>query len=294
MSEEEKWQRRLNRERNARKEAEKLLEDKSLELWNLNQNLEEKVKQRTFELQEALNEANKASKAKDDFLSSMSHEIRTPLNAIIGFVDIMIKKDVDAEKRKKYLTIIQQSGKNLLRVINDILDFTKLQSGKMHIHKSKVDLKHILEDSCKLFVSKAIENNINYSHAFSDGFPREFFVDEIRIIQVMNNFISNALKFTPKGQSVHVSIDYHKLTSQLIIKVTDTGIGIEKSKQEAIFIPFEQENSGTTRDYGGTGLGLAICVTLINLMEGTLIFESEKNKGSTFGFALDVELAKKI
>lgn len=282
---EEKWQRRLARERNARKEAEKLLEDKSLELWNLNHSLEEKVKQRTLDLE-------KASKAKDDFLSSMSHEIRTPLNAIIGFVDIMIKKDLDAEKRQKYFKIIQQSGRNLLRVINDILDFTKLQSGKFSIHTEKTDLHKILSDSCNLFQSRAKDKGINFSFIFSDNFPAEVISDEIRIVQVMNNFISNALKFTSSNESIDISVKYDYQTSNLEILVKDTGIGIEKDKQESIFVPFEQEETGTTRQYGGTGLGLAISVNLITAMNGKLVFESEKNVGSTFGFLLPVELPK--
>lgn len=286
----EKWTKRLTRERNARKEAEKLLEDKSLELWTLNQSLEEKVEQRTLDLEEALRNAEKANKAKDDFLSSMSHEIRTPLNAIIGFVDIMLRKDVDAQKRRKYFSIIQQSGKNLLRVINDILDFTKLQSGKLHIHRTKTNIKEIFSDSCKLFESKAIDNGVNFIYYFSDDFPEELIADEIRIIQIMNNFISNALKFTPKDESITVEFRYDYDESDLTILVIDTGIGIEEAKKESIFIPFEQEDIGTTREYGGTGLGLAICISLIQMMDGELIFSSEKNKGSTFGFKLKVEL----
>ncbi|MDB2562583.1 ATP-binding protein [Sulfurimonas sp.] len=286
----EKWTRRVTREKNARKEAEKLLEDKSLELWTLNQNLEEKVKQRTVELENALAQAKKANKAKDDFLSSMSHEIRTPLNAIIGFVDIMIKKDIDEGKRKKYFKIIQQSGKNLLRVINDILDFSKLQSDKLHIHRSQTNIQEILSDSCRLFESKALEKNITFAVNFNENFPPELIADEIRIIQIMNNFISNAMKFTPSGKSITVNFIYENTDSTLSVLVEDTGIGIEKAKQESIFIPFEQEDIGTTREYGGTGLGLAICVSLIQMMDGELIFQSQKNVGSTFGFKLKVEL----
>ena len=287
---EEKWARRINRERNARKEAEKLLEDKSLELWNLNQSLEEIVRQRTLDLESALSEAKKANRSKDDFLSSMSHEIRTPLNAIIGFVDIMLRKDVDIDRRKKYLKTIQQSGKNLLRVINDILDFSKIQSEKLHIHRAKSNLKEILSDSCRLYESKALEDKITYKYRFSDNFPNEIIADEIRIMQIMNNFISNAMKFTPKDESITIDFKYEPIDSSLSVRVIDTGIGIEKAKQESIFIPFEQEDVGTTREYGGTGLGLAICVSLIEMMDGELIFESEKNKGSTFGFKLKVEL----
>jgi len=286
---EDRWERRLNREKKARKEAEKLLEDKSLELWELNQSLEAQVAKRTEELEQALETVEKASRAKDDFLSSMSHEIRTPLNAIIGFVDIMLKQEPDAEKRTRYLKIIQQSGKSLLRIINDILDFTKLQSGKFNIHRTNTDLRAILSDNCKLFAAEAKVKGINYSYSFNHGFPSTLHADEIRIVQILNNFTSNAIKFTPQNGSVDVTINYDLEQKSFILKVKDTGIGIAKEKHESIFVPFEQEESGTTREYGGTGLGLAICVSLIKLMNGKLIFESEKNKGSTFGFQIPIQ-----
>lgn len=286
----EKWTKRLVRERNARKEAEKLLEDKSLELWNLNQSLENMLQERTLALEKALEDAQKASMAKDDFLSSMSHEIRTPLNAIIGFVDIMLRKEVSLEKRTKYFKIIQQSGKNLLRVINDILDFSKLQSGKLHIHCVQTDIKEILSDACDLFQSQAIDKDIVFGYQFSENFPQKLIADEIRIIQIMNNFVSNALKFTPAGKSIDIDFIYGYEDSSLSVLVKDTGIGIDDGKQSSIFSPFEQEDTGTTREYGGTGLGLSICLSLIQIMDGELIFSSEKNKGSTFGFKLGVEL----
>ncbi|MEA1956677.1 MAG: histidine kinase dimerization/phospho-acceptor domain-containing protein [Campylobacterota bacterium] len=143
--ESEKWEKRLKRERAARKEAEHLLENKSLELWNVNQSLEEKVKERTLSLQNALDSAEKANRAKDEFLSNISHEIRTPLNAIIGFVDIMLMQDLDPKKREKFLTVMKQSGQNLLSIINDVLDFSKIQSGLFTIDKTEIDLKNYLE-----------------------------------------------------------------------------------------------------------------------------------------------------
>ena len=154
---EEKFQRRLTRERNARKEAEQLLEVKSLELWQLNQDLESEVSIRTQELETALKESQIAMKAKGDFLSNMSHEIRTPLNAIIGFVDIMAKMNYDKTKFDKYLNIIQTSSYNLLTIINDILDYSKIQSGKLTISKVNVDVSVFMMGVFELFSSKAKE-----------------------------------------------------------------------------------------------------------------------------------------
>ena len=245
------------------------------------------------ELEIALDESKKAAQSKDDFLSSMSHEIRTPLNAIIGFVDIMLKKDSTEEKRRKYLEIIQQSGKNLLRIINDILDFTKMQGGKLSINYNKVNLQKILYSSCKLYNEQAKTKGVIYSFVFSENFPNELVVDEIRITQILNNFISNALKFTPASCTIDISVTYKESDSLLEVKVKDTGIGIEKEKHQSIFDPFEQEDSSTTREYGGTGLGLAICLNLIEMMDGELIFESIKGVGSTFGFVLKAQLPEK-
>ena len=290
-SEEEKWKRRLERERRARKEAEELLESKSLELWNLNQHLEEEVKKRTLDLQNALDEAKKASRAKDSFLANMSHEIRTPLNAIIGFVDIMIRKDMEFEKRLKYLKIIQNSGKNLLNIINDILDFSKIQSGKFTIDRRRVNLKNSLYNNSQQFMSQAKENNNSYTVEFNDTFPEYVNADDTRVMQIVNNFISNAIKFTKNG-SVNVRFDYSYELENLKIEVQDNGIGIAEEKHPLIFTPFEQEDLSTTKEYGGTGLGLAISLSLIKLMEGKLIFQSKKGEGSLFGCQLPMKVAE--
>jgi signal transduction histidine kinase len=289
---EEKWIRRIERERRARKEAEKLLEDKSLELWELNRSLEKKVDERTDDLQAALKQAENANIAKDVFLSNMSHEIRTPLNAIIGFVDVMLIQELQKEKQQKYLKIIKQSGSNLLSIINDILDFSKIQSGKFSINRTSVNLKQSLSHNIELFNAKAQEKSIEYEVFFEDTFPPSLIADETRIIQVMNNFISNAIKFTPEKGHVSVNLSYDQSRSMFGLRVRDSGIGISEEAQKKIFTPFEQEDVSTTKEYGGTGLGLPISLSLIEMMEGHVIFESKKGEGSTFGF--EIPLAQSL
>lgn len=289
-----KFQRRLDRERHARKEAENLLERKSLELWELNQDLELQVKIRTQELELALKESQIASEAKGAFLSNMSHEIRTPLNAIIGFVDILTSSTYEKEIFDKYLNIIQVSGKNLLSIINQILDYSKIQSGKLSMSVIEVDIRTLLGHVYELFLSIAKDKNVNYQLNISNNVPQFVKLDDTRITQVMSNFISNALKFTNDQGSVNINVDYNNEKNLLMINVVDTGIGISASAIGKIFEVFEQEDTSTTREFGGTGLGLPICKKLIEMMNGKIIVNSEKGKGSSFGFELFVESIESI
>lgn len=289
-----KIKRIINRERAARKESERLLESKSSELYEINQNLEKLVLERTEKLSNALKEAESAMKVKDEFLSNMSHEIRTPLNAIIGFVQIMMNSTYNQASFFKHLSIVNSSSKNLLQIINDILDFSKLQSGKFTISLGSVDLQAKLEHTFNLFSQVAEEKSLYYELFFSDNFPKHLLVDETRIVQILSNFISNAIKFTPVGKVVLVNIDYDNSNNQLKIVVQDTGIGIEEESKSKIFNSFEQEDASVTRKYGGTGLGLAISKQLIDLMNGTIIFESTKGVGSIFGCEIPAELSEEI
>ena len=291
---EEKFQRRLTRERAARKEAEQLLEVKSLELWQLNQDLESQVNIRTNELEIALKEAQIAVKSKGEFLSNMSHEIRTPLNAIIGFVDVMAKMNYDKTKFDKYFNIIQTSSYNLLTIINDILDYSKIQSGKLTIHKVNVDVSVFMMGVFELFSSQAQKKEINYSFTSANNIPNFILLDDTRVSQVMSNLISNALKFTPQNGMVNVHLEYIEDKGSLVISVSDSGIGIDEQAIHKIFEPFEQEDSSTTREFGGTGLGLPICKKLVKLMDGILKITSTKGEGSCFSFELPVASGESI
>lgn len=290
---EEKVKRIVDRERAARKEAERLLEIKSSELYEINLNLEKLVSERTIELTQALNLATDAVKIKDLFLSNMSHEIRTPLNAIIGFVDIMKNNPYDEKTFFEYLGIVNSSSNNLLQIIDDILDYSKLQSGKFTISPIEVNLKERLEHTFSLFSKVAEKKSLDYKILFSDDFPNCFIADETRVIQILSNFISNAIKFTPTGNMVIINVNYDVETSMLQVAVEDTGIGIDEEAKDKIFNNFEQEDASVTREFGGTGLGLAISKQLIELMNGELIFESTKGQGSTFGFKIPIQAHEK-
>jgi len=281
----------INRERKARKEAERLLEEKSTELYHINQNLEETILERTKSLSTALKEAKSAVKSKDEFLSNMSHEIRTPLNAILGFVQLMIQQPYEEKKFSRNLKIINSSSKNLLQIINDILDFSKLQSKKVTLSVIDVNLKEKLTYAFEMFLEQANEKSLLYELIFSEDFPKCLRVDEIKIIQILNNFISNAIKFTSTGQMVVVSVEYHHNT--LRVEVKDSGIGIDIEAQHKVFKSFEQEDASVTHNFGGTGLGLAISKELIEVMNAKLIFESTKGQGSNFGFSLQIEQCEK-
>lgn len=288
---EERLKQVIDRERKAREEAEDLLAQKSRELSEVNQNLEKLVNERTQKLSLALENAQAAMKTKDDFVSNMSHEIRTPLNAIMGFVEVLKTSEYEKDSFTQYLNIIHDSSEHLLKIINDILDFSKLQSGQFKISMIEVDLKEKFKHTYSLFSKLADGKKIQFNLLFSDSFPKLLMVDDVRVIQVVSNFISNALKFTPASGSVTIDIDYEYSSAELIVKVIDTGIGIKQEAQDKIFNSFEQEDKTVTREYGGTGLGLAISKKLIELMSGELLFESTQGEGSLFGFKIPLELA---
>lgn len=289
----ERFIRIVNREKAARKESERLLEVKSSELYQNNKNLERLVSERTIKLSKALKYAEEAAEIKDAFLSNMSHEIRTPLSAILGFVEIMMNSPYNEETFFKHLGIVHNSSKNLLQIIDDILDFSKLQSGKFTLSPIDVNLKEKIEHIFSLFSKAAEEKSLSYGIFFSDHFPDCFITDETRVIQILSNFISNAIKFTPVGNMVTVNVNYDPAGKMLEAEVQDTGIGISEEAKNNIFNSFEQEDTSVTREYGGTGLGLVIAKQLIEVLNGEIIFKSAKGKGSTFGFKIPVVTCEK-
>lgn len=241
------------------------------------------IRYEVTELIQARNKALSAEKSKGEFLSNMSHEIRTPMNAVLGFVQILQKRERDT-KKLSYLNLIEGSSQTLLHVINEILDFSKIESGKLLIDHHPFNPLIELSQASKFFMITAKETSIRYLAYIDPNIPQCINGDLIRIKQIMFNFLSNAFKFTPEEKTVYVNINYEN--GLLKISVEDEGIGLEPAALEKIFNVFEQADTSTTRKYGGTGLGLSISKKLAELMGGNILVESVQGKGSTFSLSL--------
>ncbi len=241
------------------------------------------IKTVNHNLKLAKEEAEQASMQKSQFLANMSHEIRTPLNAVIGFISLLHEKETDAEKIR-YLNVIKSSSDSLLQIISDILDISKIESGKLDIDLINFNSYEELISIVELFQGKAAQEGIVLDVNYSDKIPEVLFSDVLRIKQVLSNLLSNAIKFTPKGSSVKCTIWYE--LGHLNVRVRDYGIGISEDKQKHIFEPFSQAESSTTRTYGGTGLGLAISVKLLKMLNSELILKSKEGRGSSFMFSI--------
>lgn len=244
------------------------------------------------ELKIAKLKAEDSSKAKESFLATMSHEIRTPLNAIVGITDLM---QLDPKLRnKENLDTLSFSAKNLLALITDILDLTKIDAGKIQLSNNKIDLKQLINGIFQTFRPACEEKNIELILNVNNSVPDIIIGDELRLSQILNNLISNAVKFTPKG-FVKINVDSKPISNdkiRLLFKIFDSGIGLKKSKIESIFNAFEQADKSIVRQFGGTGLGLNITKKLIELQGGSINVESKLNIGSVFSFYIDYEVAK--
>ncbi|MCL4475618.1 MAG: ATP-binding protein [Nitrospirae bacterium] len=272
------------------------------EVKHYSERLEEKVEERTEELENAIreqqylnaeleqrrSEAESANRAKSDFLANMSHELRTPLNAIIGFSEIMADGMAGplTEQQKEYLNDVIDSGQHLLNLINDILDLSKVEAGKMELEPSEFNLRELIERSLVMFKEKAMKHNIKIKTDVEKEIE-SIVADERKIKQVIFNLLSNAMKFTPDGGNVGINIT--KADNEIRITVWDTGVGISKEDMPKLFQPFQQLETVLSKKYPGTGLGLNLCKRFVELHGGKIWGESEVGKGSEFIFTIPLK-----
>lgn len=259
---------------------------------NYSQVLEQEVEDRTREISEkneALQRGNRAlikakeeamqrARARASFLASMSHEIRTPLNGVLGMLELSLEGELSPTQRHQ-LEIAQNAGQSLLALLNDILDISKVEAGKLALEVIPLDLKSLAEECAVIHREQARRKGLDFQVAVSDALPARHLGDPTRIRQVLNNLLSNAIKFTDEGS---VKLDIRPGAEGVVIEVSDTGIGMSEEQLKRVFSPFSQANTDTTRRYGGTGLGLALCRQLVERMHGQIRVDSSEQTGSRF------------
>ena len=240
------------------------------------------LKNREQELISARSAAESASRTKSDFLANMSHEIRTPLTAMLGYADLMLDQEVDQETLQNHLGIIKKSGSHLLTIINDILDLSKIESGKMNLDNQRFSPLELIQEVISFFQVRAQSKYLVLNVEIKGKIPETIHSDAVRLRQILINLIGNAIKFTERG-SVIIGVSYElKDKPELMIRISDTGIGISEEQIKGLFMPFAQADSSITRKFGGTGLGLTICRRMANLLEGDITVTSQLKVGSTF------------
>lgn len=292
----QKYQRRIDRERTARKEAERLLEEKSaalyeknLELFSLSESLEKLVAQRTSQMQKARDDALAALKVKTDFIANMSHELRTPLNGVLGVLTLM-KNEALTDEQEDLLRVAESSGKHLLGVINDILDFSKIEANKISIELAPLEIRPYIKQTIAPFALEGKDKGIKVLSEVENEVEQALNTDQLRLTQIITNLLSNALKFTHEGE---VKLSMSKLPNGAYrIAVSDTGIGISQENVKTVFAAFEQADTSITREFGGTGLGMSITQHLVNMLGGKVHLESELGRGTTFYVDIHMQVAQ--
>lgn len=237
--------------------------------------------------------AEQASRAKSEFLANISHEVRTPLNALMGLTRLLMDSPLNTEQ-KNWLELMDSSAHALLGLLNDVLDLSRIEAGKLSIERIRFDLHEVLQDVGALYAEQARAKPLAWSLDMAPGLPRHMQGDPGRLRQVLSNLLSNALKFTPRGGRIHVTADVvrHGAASRLRLQVQDSGVGISPKQQATIFDAFTQADASTARRFGGSGLGLAICSRLVRLMGGEIGLQSALGQGSTFTVTLPLDDTK--